>query len=280
MTQRLTGICGLPGAVIRWRQTWSEETQVSRFKAVFVVLLGLAVLLGGCSHTPADPNDPDDLFREAEEYLEDERFLIAIEKYRDIKNRFPYSPRATDSELRIADTFFEQESFLESASAYEVFRELHPTHPKSDYVQYRVALSYFRQIPENPARDLSAAHRAIAEFNKLQNKFPRSDYLSKSQELLRQARIKLAEYERYVADFYFRRKHYLSASYRYAALLQQFSNLGYDEEALFRLGESYYRIKVFGEAEKTLNTLINRFPESKYKARSLALLSELKKKQN
>src|SRR5262249_45370554 len=147
-----------------------------------------------------------------------------------------YSSRAADAELRIADAYFAQESYLEAESAYGIYRELHPTDPRSDYVQYQIGLSYFHQIPSDSARDLSAAYKAIENFELLAQKFPNSTYLAKGREFIIEARRRLAEHENYVADFYYQRQHYLSASYRYSALLKNFSKLGYDEEALFRLG--------------------------------------------
>src|SRR5688572_18243984 len=93
-------------------------------KFFLVTVLTVAPFMGGCSSNQADPNDPEGLYQEAEQSLKDERYLIALEKYRDIKNRFPYSKRATDAELRIADTYYGQESYLEAVSAYEIFREL------------------------------------------------------------------------------------------------------------------------------------------------------------
>lgn len=246
---------------------------------VSVLLLFGVVVLAGCSHTEANPNDPDALYNEAEEAFKDERYLIAIEKYRDIKNRFPYSPRATDAELRIADSYFAQESYLEAESAYQIFKELHPTHPRGDYVQYQIGLSYFHQIPSNSTRDLSAAHRAIDAFNVLITRFSSSKFVEKARGYLRQARMKLAEYENYVAEFYFERKHYLSASYRYAALLQDFPDLGYDEEALYRLGRSYYHVRMYANAKDALRRLVKRYPNSGHRKESLSIIGKIEKKQ-
>lgn len=245
------------------------------------LLMVVAMNLSHCASTgPASEEDPDALYKEAEEALKDEKFLIAVEKFRDIKNRFPYSSRAVDSELRIADTYFEQESFLEAESAYEIFRELHPTHPRSDYVQFRIGLSYYKLIPDNSARDLSAAYRAMDAFKVLEDKFPRSEFVKQGKELTIEARRKLAEHESYVADFYFRREHYLSASYRYAALLQDYSTLGYDEEALYRLGECYYRTRMFSNARDTFLRLVTQFPQSDYKGAAQNWLSEMEKRKD
>jgi outer membrane protein assembly factor BamD len=243
----------------------------------FFLLLAGGTLLTGCATTAANPEDPEGLYKEADEALKDEHYLIALERFRDVKNRFPYSSRAIDSELRIADTYFAQESYLEAESAYEIFRELHPTHPRGDYVQFRIGLSYFNQMPSHSGRDLSAAYRAIDAFNVLLDKFKSSSFKEEAKQRIAEARAKLGEYQSYVADFYYQRKHYLSATYRYTTLLQEFPDLGYDEEALYRMGESYYHIHMFSNAREALRRLLAKYPESGYKSSSLSLLKDLEK---
>lgn len=241
-------------------------------------VLALTLMLAiACTSNPSDPNNPEGLYQEAEESLKDERFLIALEKFREVKNRFPYSKRAVDAELRIADTYFAQESYLEAESAYEIFRELHPTHARIDYVQYQIGMSYFLMIPENTARDLSAAHRAIDAFELLKQRFPDSELSKKGEEKIREARSRLAEHENYVADFYFRRQHFLSASHRYAALLRDFRNSGFEEEALFRLGQCYYNTRMFENARDALNRFLKEHPTSEHKGTALALLQNIEK---
>jgi outer membrane protein assembly factor BamD len=93
-----------------------------------------------------------------------------------------------------------------------------------------------------------------------------------------EARKKLAEHENYVANFYYQRQHYLSASYRYSALLQEYSNLGYDEEALYRLVRSYFHIKMYENAEDSAKRLLNQFPSTKYKDDVRTVLEAMKKK--
>lgn len=248
--------------------------KVQRFRMFIVLFVGLLVG-AGCSSLSTDPNDPEALYKAAEQSFSDENYLIALEKFRDLKNRFPYSNRAIDAELRIADTYFAQESYPEAEAAYEIFKELHPTHSRSDYVQNQIALSYYNQIPDNIARDLSAAQLAIDSFQDLIKEYPSSQYIEGALVKLQEAKKKLAEHERYVANFYFQRRHYLSSSYRYASLLKQYSKMGYDEEALYRLGESYYHIRMYGNARDALQKLLKQFPESQYKGDAEKLLDRL-----
>src|SRR4051812_6021875 len=102
------------------------STLNSGFRALRHAALALlvGVTLTHCASHEVNPDDPDSLYSEAERLFKDEQYLIAVEKFRDIKNRFPYSPRATDAELKIADSYFAQDTFLEAESAYEIFREL------------------------------------------------------------------------------------------------------------------------------------------------------------
>ncbi len=252
---------------------------ITKFKdcAVFFIFLS-GLLLVQCSHQETKGDGAEALFQEAEESFKDERFPIAVEKYRDLKNRYPYSNRAVDAELRIADAYFEQENYIEAVSSYEIFRELHPSHPKSDYVQYRIGLSYFNQIPSNTARDVSQAYRAIDAFTLLVEQFGNSSYATKARQHLIDARKAIAEQEEYVAQFYFDREHYLSASYRYAALLQDFPNMGFDEQALFRLGYSYFQIKMFSNAKDTLSQFVRKYPNSSWTSEAKSLLSDIPKR--
>jgi len=231
-----------------------------------------------CSHKERSAEDPEALYSEAEELFKDEKYLQAIDKYRDIKNRFPYHSRATDSELRIGDAYYAQEAYIEAESAYEIFKELHPTHSRSDYVQYRIALAYYNEIPDNSARDLSTANRAIDAFATFLDRYPNSEYAEKAREYSRESKKRLGEHEHYVAQFYYYRKHYLSASYRYAALLKDFGNLGYDEEALFRLGDCYFKIRMFANAKSTLGQLLEKYPDTSFKGATQSILEEINKK--
>lgn len=243
-----------------------------------VVLVLAAMFIWACAGKEAAKDDPEAQFQLAEEAFNDEHYLLALDRYREIKNRFPYHSRATDSDLRIADTYFAQESYIEAASAYEIFKELHPANPKSDYVQYQIAMSFYNQVPSSSARDLGAAYRAIDAFEVLRQRYPRSEYSIKAGNLILECRHKLAEHEEYVADFYFRRNHYLSASYRYTALLSEFSKMGYDEEALYRLGISYKNIRMSENAKDAFNRLLQEYPKTSYKSEVLAQLKEIENK--
>ena len=173
----------------------------------------------GCSGKPIDESDPGALFKEAEDDLKNDHYQIALEKFRSIKNKFPYSKYSTDSQLRLADVYFMQESFGEAAIAYETFRDLHPKHEKVAYAMFRIGKSYFKDLPNTVARDLTPGHKALDSYGDFLKRFPTAAEADEARKDVADIRKTLAEKELYIADFYLRREMYDSAKNRYSKIL-------------------------------------------------------------
>ena len=132
----------------------------------------LAVFSTGCSSAGITENDPAALYKDAEEDIKSDRYQLALDKLKNIKNKFPYSKYAIDAQLRIADVYFMQELYPEAASNYETFRDLHPKHERVSYAMFRIAKSYYNDMPSNVARDLTSAQKAVDAYNEFLRRFP------------------------------------------------------------------------------------------------------------
>ncbi|MBX3041994.1 MAG: outer membrane protein assembly factor BamD, partial [Bdellovibrionaceae bacterium] len=124
---------------------------------LIVLPLIVFALLTGCSSAEKRSDTPDGLFAIAQEYEASDRYELAILRYTEVKNKFPYSSFATKAELAIADVHFKAESWPEAQVSYQAFRELHPTHSQVPYVVYRTGLSFYEQVPTSVDRDLTLA---------------------------------------------------------------------------------------------------------------------------
>jgi outer membrane protein assembly factor BamD len=158
--------------------------------------------LGACATIAVDENDPSTLFKSAEDEIRSDHFILAAEKLRSIRNKFPYSQFAPLAQLRLADVYFLQESFGESAVAYETFRDLYPQHDRSAFALFRIAKSYFRDTPSQVARDLASASRAAEAYRVFLRKYPTDPLHDEAAQDLATAEDLLAKKEKEIANFY------------------------------------------------------------------------------
>lgn len=196
-----------------------------------VSFLGLLFLLIGCASEEKNLNTAEGMFAHAKEFDDAERYDLAIQKYSDVRNKFPYSQLATDAELAVADVYYKKESYQEAQLSYQNFRDLHPKHSRIDYVIFKTAMSYYLQLPETIDRDLSSGADAIYHFNEVIKLFPKSEYAKEALENRNDTFKRLAEKELYIADFYLRQKSYPAALRRYEGMLKKYSGHGLDARA-------------------------------------------------
>ncbi len=178
-------------------------------------LIACLLLLGACSGKTVDEKDPASMMQDAEEEIKNDHYLIALDKLRVIKNKFPYSNYSIEAHLRIGDVYFLQESFAEAAATYESFKDLHPKHPKVGYAMFKLAKSYFNDAPTIVARDQTVAKKAMEAYQDLLKKFPSAPEAEEAKRDVAQIRKNLAEKELYIGDFYNKREHPEAAAKRY-----------------------------------------------------------------
>ncbi len=233
----------------------------SKIPKLFIIFI-LLLLIEGCSTVEKDPSTAEEAFKIAQDYEKADRYQIAIQRYTDVKNKFPYSSLATEAELAIADVHFKSEDYSDAQISYQNFRELHPKHAKSDYVVFRTGLSFYQQLPETIDRDLTLANDAIYSFNELLKKFPDSPYKAEADEYRKKAYSMLTEKELYIADFYFKEKIFDSALLRYESAFNKFNGFGYDPRILKGAVESAHELKNTEKAKQYTEILLSKFADS------------------
>ena len=220
------------------------------FFTTLLVLLTLAALLGGCGRGPLKKwrskrekeRPPDVMAKKGIEQLKKKKYIDAADTFTKLKDRYPYSEEALLAQIKLADSLYYDKKYDEAQQAYKEFEKLHPTNKAVPYVIYQQGMSFYRQR-STIDRDQTFTRKAVAEFRRLQKKFPKSKYAIKANRYKSRALNDLAEHEFLVARFYFRTRRFTSALDRFQALSQEYPN--------FKPGE----VKQF--IEKTKNSLAN-----------------------
>ncbi len=207
-------------------------------------------------------------YEEALDAYNSSEYLEAFKRLNYVRTKFPYSKYSALASLRIGDTYFAQSQMSEAVEAYRRFTQLHPTHPEVPYAQYRIGLAYYEQLPSDwfflpPAyeKDLASTADAARALEKFLTDYPESDYTKEINEKLIIVRQRLADHEFFVATFYLEREQPRAAAMRFQSLLDSFSGVGFDEEALFLLGKCYLLLRDVPQAVSTWRSLIEQFPE-------------------
>ncbi|MDH4225477.1 MAG: outer membrane protein assembly factor BamD [Deltaproteobacteria bacterium] len=159
--------------------------------------------------------------------------------------------------LKLGDVYARKEEWDDAIQNYEMFLSLDPSGNLTPYVLYKLFEAHYKKTLTgliNPTpeveRNASPNLQLLVEFKRFYLLYPKSVYIKKITPYYLSARETLAQYERLVGDFYFRRKEYTSASGRYLYLLRNFPEYPHSEEVVKKLIESYRRDQEISMADE------------------------------
>ena len=236
---------------------------------ILIFTLPLLLLITSCVTEPkVNLNTPEGLFKLGEFYQKQERYEEAINQFKTLSNKHPYSKLSIESELRIADCHYKKEDFLEAYNAYKIFKELHPKHPAMDYVTYHAAESLRQELPSTVDRDLSSATQAINYYEELTVAYPQSQYTKDAKEKRFKLIQMLADKELYIADFYFKQKKFTGSLTRYELFLQSFPQNQRVPYALFQAAYSAKKLDIPDKVVQHIQRLVKEYPTTSEAARA------------
>ncbi len=241
------------------------------------LVVGALALSAGCAtgshsqqaHKKTYADAAQQSYMTAKQSLDDGNYQDAIKQFTSVRSQFPYSKYAPLADLRIGDAYFDQDKFASAVEQYRSFVQLHPNNAEVPYAHWHIALAFYKLMPEDwwflpPAyeRNLSKTKDAVRELNLFVKRYADSKYAPKAQKLLAQARRRLADHELYVAKFYLKRDNPRASAMRLRYLLQNYSGLGLDSQALFLLARSYIELGDMNKAQTALDDLVQYHPHT------------------
>ncbi|MDH4100349.1 MAG: outer membrane protein assembly factor BamD [Nitrospirota bacterium] len=256
---------------------------MKRFAGLLLPVAIIALTVSGCAwgKKASAPEAPafsaDAVFKEGNEKLKKGKYDEAREAFMKVQQEDLDKNYDIVTRLRIADSYYEEGRYEEAVTEYHQFLNMHPTHKLSSYAQYQVAMSYFKQI-STIDRNARFFKDALTNFQGLIEKYPKSPYLDESKERIRILNNKAAEYELYVAKFYFNKGSYNAAINRLDSILNDMPQSAAEAEVLYHLAVSYENLKDREKAKKYYSLLIEKYPKEEQKFKASSRLSKLNAK--
>jgi len=248
-------------------------------------LIYIIVIINSCSHTAFDvkKESAEEIYNKAVKKLERKKFIglipyrgteDAIELFQQVIDNYPNTKYALLSEIGLADSYFYKDEYDEAQSRYNEFYNLHPGNEYSPYAIY-MSGRCFEEISSSYDRDLTPVNNAIAEYTKLLQNEPQSNYTDDARKRLKVLYEKVAKREFYIGRFYYRRKLFHSAIDRFISLLSNYAQFSLRERTLYYTYNSFYKINDIDNAKKYYNQLIEEFPDTEYKDKSFEKIIKL-----
>jgi outer membrane protein assembly factor BamD len=201
---------------------------------------------------------------------------------REVKRKYSYSKYARLAELRIADSDFEQDKFSDAIREYRQF--VHDHRSDADEVTYarsKIADAQYAQIGDSlflasgDERDQATILDTYKELRGFVHDYPSAKETPKMRRLLADVTGRLIKHELYVARFYLNKNNFEAAITRIQYALRNFArppasggntaaedDLGVEPEALLLMGETYLKMRKWGDARDTFVAIMKRYPGS------------------
>jgi len=226
-------------------------------KKTLIIFL-LLILSTGCA-SKKEPFDATAKFQEAEIYMKDMSFEKARKAYQEIQEKAPDKSYDPALMLRIADTYYGEEKYEEALVEYQAFLNYHPVHKDAPYAQYQIGMCNYEQFTTID-RDPEPVHTAIREFENLLQKFPNNPYEEQAKKYIAICRDRSAEYELYVARFYYKKDSYKAAAGRCEYILKKYPGIAAEKDALYLAGQSYVELGDREQALRSFDMLVKKYP--------------------
>ncbi len=247
--------------------------------AVTLVAVGVACAPGKRGLVPPGTTEPDKfLFDQGNVALNEKKWLVAREFFKQITETYTQSPYRPDAKLAIGDTYLGEgsaEALVLAINEFKEFLSYYPTNPRADYAQYKAGLSHFRQM-RGPQRDQSETRETIRELQAFVDRYPNSSLMPEVRGKLREARDRLSESDYLVGFFYFRQRWFPGAIDRFKELLKNDPQYTGRDAVYFHLAESLVKVKLEAEALPYLEKLVDEFERSEYLPEAQRRITELK----
>jgi len=234
----------------------------------------------GPKRPPVGAEEPDKfLWEHGYQALNERRWLVAREFFRQLMDSYPQSPYRMSAKLGIADSFLGEgtsESQVLGINEFREFLSFYPTSDYAHYAQFKLGMAHYYKMP-NSARDQTETREAIRELEAFVERYPSSPLIEEGRQRLREARDRLSDHNYGVGLFYLRSRMSIPGALdRFNAILKEDPQYTRRDAVYYQMAQALVGLGQPAAAIPYLDRLVNEFEQSEYLERTKSQLAELK----
>ncbi|MBI4666924.1 MAG: outer membrane protein assembly factor BamD [Nitrospinae bacterium] len=204
-----------------------------------------------------------------------ERFSEAADNYRRSVEENPDSPYRKQALLGLADALYKDKQYFEAVLYYERFLELYPLDTATPRAYFYYAMGYYSDT-HTADRDQSNTVKATEALNRFLAKYPNHQLAPLARKMKGEMDVLIVDSRMEVARLYYRLEKNQAAIGRLKEFIEQNPGAKDAEEAMYMLGECYYREQNFREAAAIFTRLMEKYPAGEFSKTAAAVAGEIK----
>lgn len=246
-----------------------------KFSCIFILIFCTFIFCScGSSKSNIETDDPEKAYLMAKSKYDRRDYLDAIDDFNLIKLKFSGTSIIDKAIYYLGMSYYKREEFILAAYEFEVLIKSYPTSRFAEDSRYRLAMCYYQL---SPAYNLDQTYTRYA-INDLQNfldLYPHSKFAVEADRRIHQLKNKLALKEYRSAELYFTLGKYKSALVYYDAVLNEFFDTDYADDALYGKIQTLIVKKLYGDAKREIVRFEEKFTSSQYLPRVLTLKRQI-----
>lgn len=205
------------------------------------------------------------------------RFDQAALAYQKFVEQNPDSPYRKAAILGLADCYYKDKEYFQAILYYERFAELYPLDPLTPRAQFYMGMSYY--YDSNTAdRDQTQTMQAKKVFDFIQEEYPDHELAPYAKKYGTQMAAIKTSSELEIARFYLRVNKSHSAITRLQEYIERHPDSDELPEAMYLLGEGYYKEQSYKKAALIFTMVIEKYPGAVFASKAAAMAKKIKLK--
>ncbi|HMS63644.1 MAG TPA: outer membrane protein assembly factor BamD [Ignavibacteria bacterium] len=229
---------------------------------------------GSSSGSKITTDNPESAYLIAKSHYDKKDYLDAIDDFNLVKLKFSGSNIIDKAVYYLGMSYYKREEYILAVYEFESLIKSYPTSPFAEDSKYYVGMCYYKLSPKYNL-DQTYTRYAISEFQSFLDLYPKSKYKTETEIKINDLKDKLAYKLFMSAELYFNVEQYRSAVVYYNALLDEYFDSQYADDALYGLIQSLIIKKRYEEAKTDIERFEKYFGSSPLLPKVKSLRSQI-----